>query len=138
MSHSIGRKGAILLKGSVLAQGLPLLAAPLLASANLGNTDNRKPLACAPVRIGAYCWIGAHAAILPGVSLGSYRIVGAGAAVPKSFDAGYQVIAGNRARVIRSLNPAKCIWHRSEEEFHGDVAAADFPKHRQAHLATLQ
>ena len=82
-------------------------------------------------------WIGAHAVILPGIKLGCYTIVGAGAVVTKSFEKGYQVLAGNPARVIRVLNPAECVLHRSAEEFHGFIAVADFPAFRRRHLKPL-
>lgn len=109
-----------------------------LISANHALTDNRAHLACPPIRIGPYCWLGTHCVILPGVTLGEYTVVGAGAIVTKSFDAGYQVLAGNPARVIRVLDPAECVLHRSADEFHGFIAAADFPAFRSRHLDPIQ
>ncbi len=56
-----------------------------------------------PIRIGAFCWLGANAVILPGVTLGDHVIVGAGSVVTKSFPA-HVVIAGVPARVVRQSN----------------------------------
>ena len=56
-----------------------------------------------PVHIGDYCWIGANAVILPGVTLGPRTVVGAGAIVTKSFSEGYCVIVGNPAKIMKRL-----------------------------------
>ncbi len=55
-----------------------------------------------PIKIGAYCWLGANAVILPGVTLGDHVVVGAGSVVTKSFPSEV-VIAGVPARVIRMV-----------------------------------
>lgn len=114
-----------------------IAAGVAIISANHALTDNRHHLPCTPVRIGSHSWIGTHAVILPGITLGCYTIVGAGAVVTKSFENGYQVLAGNPAKVIRVLNPAECILHRSAEEFHGFIAVADFPGFRSRHLESV-
>ena len=49
-----------------------------IISGNHVPEDNRK-FALAEVRIGAYCWIGMNAVILPGVTLGDFTVVAAGA-----------------------------------------------------------
>lgn len=72
-------------------------------SANHDPQDVSKHLPCRPVRIGNRCWIGAGAAILPGVELGDGVVVGAGAVVTKSFPARV-VVAGVPATVIRHLD----------------------------------
>src|SRR5690625_4748899 len=53
-----------------------------------------------PVQIGANCWIGAGALILPGVSVGDDAIIGAGAVVTRDVPPG-ATVAGNPARIIR-------------------------------------
>lgn len=108
-----------------------------IISANHALTDNRKHLACRPVRIGSHSWIGAHAVILPGVELGRYTVVGAGAVVTRSFADGYQVLAGNPAKVIRTLDPAECVLHASSAQFHGFIEASAFPAFRLRHLDPL-
>lgn len=108
-----------------------------IISANHALNDNRRHVYCPPVQIGSHCWIGTHAVILPGVKLGNYTIVGAGSVVTKSFESGYQVLAGNPAKVIKVLNPEECLLHRSTQEFHGFVPAAEFSTFRKHHLKPL-
>lgn len=52
-----------------------------------------------PVRIGARCFVGAGACVMPGVSIGDDSIVAAHAVVTKDVPAG-TVVAGNPARAI--------------------------------------
>jgi acetyltransferase-like isoleucine patch superfamily enzyme len=74
-----------------------------LISANHDPLDNTKHLPGRPLRLGAHCWVGINAVILPEVELGDYTIVGAGAVVTRSFPEGSCVIAGNPARKLRDL-----------------------------------
>lgn len=60
------------------------------------------PLRCAPTRIEARCWLGAHVMVLKGVTIGAGSIVGAGSVVTKSIPPGV-IAAGNPARVIKPL-----------------------------------
>lgn len=52
-------------------------------------------------RIGARCFIGANAIILPGVSVGDQCIIGAGAVVTEDVPA-HSMVAGNPAKLVRS------------------------------------
>ncbi len=104
-----------------------------IISSNHDLHDNRKHLA-KMVRIGRYCWIGMGAVILPGVELGDYTIVGAGSVVTKSFPDGYCVIGGNPARVLKQLDPEKCVIHRSAHEYNGYVRSDQFEEFRKKHL----
>lgn len=61
--------------------------------------DNPRGLK-ADTRIGARCFIGAGAIVLPGVSIDDHVVVGAGAIVTKDVPSGC-VVAGNPARVLR-------------------------------------
>lgn len=62
------------------------------------NMYNMMPL-IKPVEIGAYCWIGANATILPGVKVGDFSIVGAGSVVNKDIP----------ERCVYSGTPAKFV-----------------------------
>lgn len=75
------------------------------------------------VKIGSYCWLGMHSVILPGVELGDFTIVGAGSIVTKSFPDGYCVLVGNPAKIVRKLDPDKCVRKILDNEYHGYIAA---------------
>lgn len=104
-----------------------------IISANHDLYDNRKHLPTV-VKIGKYCWIGMGAIILPGVELGDYTIVAAGSVVTKSFPDGYCVIGGNPAKLIKSLEKEKCVFHKSEYEYNGYIPATKFEDFRKKHL----
>lgn len=53
-----------------------------------------------PVHVGRYCWIGAGATILPGVTVGDYSVIGAGSIVTKNVEP-CSVMVGNPAKKIR-------------------------------------
>jgi acetyltransferase-like isoleucine patch superfamily enzyme len=74
-----------------------------LISANHDPDDNTRHVKSPPIKIGADCWIGMNAVVLPGVTLGDGVIVGAGSVVTRSYPSRV-VIAGNPARVLRHLD----------------------------------
>jgi len=92
------------LNGIHVGDGTNLGPSVGLISANHDPYDNERWLPAEPIRIGAHCWFGMHAVVLPGVQLGDYTIVGAGAVVTKNFPDGYCVLAGNPAKIIRPLD----------------------------------
>ena len=51
--------------------------------------------------IGKRCFIGAHALIMPGVTIGDECVVGAGSVVTKDVPSG-SIVAGNPATIIKS------------------------------------
>lgn len=71
------------------------------------------------IRIGHYCWIGMSASVMPGVVLGDHTVVAAGSVVTQSFAEGYCVLGGVPARVIKRLDAARCVEHRTRHEFIG-------------------
>jgi len=97
----------------------------VIISANHDLYDTRKHLK-KEVRIGKYCWIGAGAKIMPGVTLGDFTIVGAGAVVTKSFTNGYCVIGGNSARLIKTLEKKKCIKYEYSQKYYGYLSEGQF------------
>lgn len=52
-------------------------------------------------KIGSYCFVGANALVLPGVTIGDHCIIAAGAVVNRDVPKG-SLVAGNPASVIRS------------------------------------
>ena len=56
----------------------------------------------APIHIGKRVWIGAHATVLPGVTIGDGAVVAAGAVVTKDVPA-YTIVGGVPAKIIREL-----------------------------------
>jgi acetyltransferase-like isoleucine patch superfamily enzyme len=70
----------------------------------------RQPMAePAAVKLGAGCYVGAHAAILAGVTVGENSFVGANSVLTSSAPAN-SVIAGNPARVIRHFDHSHGEW----------------------------
>lgn len=106
-----------------------------IISANHDLYDNRKHTMGEEIRIGKYCWIGMNSVILPGVTLGDFTVVGAGSVVTKSFPEGYCVIAGNPARLIKKLEPEKCVRHKSQHEYNGYIPASKFESYRKKRLS---
>lgn len=68
----------------------------------VGVDPHLQPMQKGQVRIGNYCWIGAKAVILKGVTLGDNCVVAAGAVVTRDVPSG-GVVAGVPARVIKTL-----------------------------------
>jgi acetyltransferase-like isoleucine patch superfamily enzyme len=62
----------------------------------------------APIIIGSDVWIGAHAAIMGGVSIGDGAVVALGAVVTKDVPA-YAIVGGVPARIIRYRFPTPLV-----------------------------
>ena len=76
----------------------------VMATLNHGFAPNdRQNLYHAPIHIGKSAWIGAHATILPNVTIGDNAIVGAGSVVTKDVPDN-AIVARNPARFIRKIN----------------------------------
>lgn len=63
---------------------------------------NRKDMIPAPVKIGKNVWIGAHATILPGVTIGDNAVIAAGAVVTRDVSRN-TVVGGVPAKVIKII-----------------------------------
>lgn len=62
-----------------------------------------------PVHIGANCFLGYRAAVMPGVTLGEWCIVGTNSVVTRSFPA-YSMIAGAPAQLIKVYSHELGKW----------------------------
>jgi len=106
--------GLVLSRGAILTCSAPVsLGANCLVGyyAYIGTANHRVPERLdedirssghdvAPVVMGDGCWVGAHACVLPGVTLGRGVVVGAGSVVTKDQGDGV-VCVGAPARVLR-------------------------------------
>lgn len=73
-----------------------------------------------PVHIGANCWIGAGAIILPGVTIGDNTVIGAGSVVTKDIPANV-VAVGNPCRVLRPINEHDDLYYYKEQRIPQDL-----------------
>ncbi len=64
---------------------------------------HRADLLPAPIVIGKNVWIGAHATVLPGVTVGDNAVIAAGAVVTKDVPAD-SVVGGVPARVLKTIS----------------------------------
>lgn len=69
----------------------------------LNKWERRNFESAKPVTIGADCWIGGQAVILPGVTIGSGSVIGAGSVVTKDVPDNCLAV-GNPAKVIKKLD----------------------------------
>jgi acetyltransferase-like isoleucine patch superfamily enzyme len=90
----------------------------VIVSSNHDIYDSRKSVK-KKISIGNYCWLGAGCKIMPGVILGDHTIVGAGAVVTKSYPEGYSIIGGVPARLIKNIDPDKCIDYELNPKYYG-------------------
>lgn len=102
----------------------------VIVTANHDVYDSRKHIP-APVKIGKYCWLGAGAKIMPGVTLGDWTIVGAGAVVTKSFPEGHCIIGGVPATKIKDLEREKCIPFEHKKKYNGYIRSDKFEAYRR-------
>ncbi len=65
--------------------------------------ERRAGMRAAKVTLGKNVWVGAHATVLPGVTVGDNAVIAAGAVVAKDVPAN-AVVAGVPAKVIRKIN----------------------------------
>jgi acetyltransferase-like isoleucine patch superfamily enzyme len=119
--------------GLTIGDYTPIAPNVIIVTSNHDVYDTRKHIS-KPVSIGKYCWIGAGAKIMPGVTLGNFTIVGSGAVVTKSFPEGYAILGGNPAKIIRKLEHDQCIEYEYDKKYIGYIAKEKFENYRQKHL----
>lgn len=90
--------GAVLDK--TYPRGIHIGAESYIASGTLVLTHDFCRNIHTDTMIGKRCFIGAHAILMPGITVGDGSIVGSGAVVTKNVPAGC-IVAGNPARVLR-------------------------------------
>lgn len=97
--HIWGQGGLAIGDDTLIASHVSLttLTHDLAAVGRYGDT-----LVPKPITIGRNVWIGAHATILPGVTIGDHAVIGAGAVVTRDVPA-QTVVAGVPARSLREL-----------------------------------
>ena len=105
----------------------------VIVSANHNPYDSREHI-LSEVTIGKYCWLGAGAKIMPGVTLGDWTIVAAGAVVTKAFPNGHCVIGGVPAKKIKELDPEKCKPFHNQHEYYGYIKKKDFQNYKERYL----
>lgn len=90
--------------GIFIGDGALIGHSVVLATLNHGLMPaDRQNLRHAPIRIGRGVWIGAHATVLPGVTIGDDAVVAAGAVVSRDVPA-RAVAGGVPAKVIKYIN----------------------------------
>ena len=100
-------RGAYITARAPISIGKKALIGPyvVINSGNHNYSDRSVPIrdqshSIAPIKISDDVWIGAHATILPGVTLGEGAIVGAGAVVTHSVDP-FTIVGGVPARPLK-------------------------------------
>lgn len=91
-----------------------------IISANHHPDNLLKPIVDKPVLIGAYCWIGMGAIILPSIQIGDHVIIAANSVVTKNVES-FSIVAGNPAKVINRIKPESIIKFKDEIEYYGYI-----------------
>ena len=112
--------------GPVVVDDDVLLAQNVVLSAlNHSYEDTRRPIrvqgvTTAPIHVGRGSWLGAHAVVLPGVSIGVNCVIAAGAVVTKDVP-DFSVAVGTPARVVRRYDPKLGSYARWRERILEEV-----------------
>lgn len=95
------------------------------------DTADKQAYFTAPVHIGAYTFIGAHATVLPGTRLGKGCLVSAYSLVSGEF-ADFAIVAGNPARVVGDTRrmDAKLLREHPQLREHYAAWAGSLPQAR--------
>jgi len=101
--------------GCVLSEGVYVSDVAHGMDPEMGLIMKQQLIVKGRVSIGANCFIGLRAAIMPGVELGHNCIVGAGSVVTRSYPA-FSVLVGNPARLVKRYDPQTRKWARIAED----------------------
>ncbi len=93
-------------RGGITIEDDVMIAANVSLISNNHDLYDRQVLICKPIVIKKGAWIGAGAAILPGVTVGKYAVVGAASVVTHDVP-DYAVVVGNPARVTKVLDESR-------------------------------
>lgn len=66
------------------------------------ESNNQEIYKAEPIELGANCFVGKRAIVLPGITIGEGAVVAAGSVVTKNVKAKV-IVAGNPARIIREI-----------------------------------
>ncbi len=99
--------GCVILDGAPVTFGDNVLLAPCCGFYTAGHPLDAAQRAAGleyayPITVGHDVWIGAHVAVLPGVTIGDNTVIGAGSVVNRDIPSGV-VAAGNPCRVLRKI-----------------------------------
>lgn len=72
----------------------------------------RNRQSCAPIRIGAHCFVGTGVIVLKGVTVPDYCVIGAGTIVGKSLPEAGFVYSGNPVQKGRTIDPNERFFSR--------------------------
>lgn len=126
--------GVYLAQGTVLEDGAFMGPGSMTTNDRHPGSPHGKACLLAPViRRGAQ--IGAHATILPGLTVGPRAVVGAGSVVTRDVPA-EAVVAGNPARVLKTIQDMTCPSSRTLG--HPYAAASSRPRRGRRVRASLQ
>lgn len=93
--------------GITLGDGTLIGHNVVFATLNHGfEPDKRNWIYPLPITVGKNVWIGAHATILPGVTIGDNAVIAAGAVVSKDVPSDV-VVGGVPAKIIKSIDSVK-------------------------------
>lgn len=111
----IGGRGGLTIGKYVMIGPYCQIITALHQSSDWKKPIYRQGIICSKVTIGDDVWIGAHAVILPGITIGKGAIVGAGAVVTHDVNP-YAIVGGIPAKLIKYRFSKKIIEQAIQHE----------------------
>ena len=117
--NSLVGVGSVVIGPCVIEDDVLLAQQVIVSALNHNFEDVTRPIRVQhvntkPVRICDGAWIGAHAIILPGVTVGRNSVVAAGSVVTRDVP-DFSVVVGNPARVVRQHDPSTGRYERVKD-----------------------